>query len=135
MHFSIRFKQTGHLKSSAMAFQVTLQTSVSCTGKGCRCCSYSVSRHSSSSKQEAESPGKQPSPQPYSARLEALAAAVTAKESEAAELRKRMLEMSQEFNAHLSASGSWPEQFSAEAGVVHQVRVIRELICSAVSKC
>jgi nitrogen fixation protein FixH len=85
--------------------------------------------------QEPESPGKQPSPQPYSARLEALAAAVTAKESEAAELRKRMHEMSQEFNAHLSASGTWPVQFSAEAGVVHQVRVIRELISSAGSKC
>lgn len=83
-----------------------------------------ASRFSSSSMQEAESPGKQSSPQTHSARMEALAAVVSAKEREAAELRKRMHEMSQDFNAHLAASGSLPMQFSAgvvSAGVVHQV--------------
>ena len=76
---------------------------------------------------------RQPSPQPYAARLQELEAAVTAKESEAAELRKRMRDMSNEFNAHLLASESGPMEISA--GVVNQPRVIHALVrCNVLTK-
>jgi len=93
------------------------------------------SRPPPSSMREAALPEswRQPSPQPYAARLQELEAAVTAKESEAAELRKRMRDMSNEFNAHLLASESGPMEISA--GVVNQPRVIHALVrCNVLTK-
>ena len=71
---------------------------------------------------------RQPSPQPFAARLQELSAAVTAKESEAAELRRQLRDMSNEFTTHLFASEAGPTDITPEIGVVNHPRVTRMLV-------